>query len=484
MTAPHPAADSDTSASGATNDVPTDTEQRSRLPLGLQLLPVLVVLVMAPIALVHPVDDPDVWWHLRAAEHLLETWRFVEPDPLSTLTTYEWVHHEWIGEVVTLAAYRLAGVAALSWLVAATTSAILAALYLALRRDNAVLVSGVVSIVALIGTTVSLTPRPQIFSFLLAAVVSPAWWRVSRDGRARWWLVPVAWLWAGVHGFWILVPGLGAVVVVGLLLERTSWRVVLQQGAVVVLSVVAAALTPVGPRLLLSGRDVGETISFVQEWLPVSAGTPAFLAVTSMLVLTAVLWTKGPAPSWPEVLLLGTAAYLAVVHGRTIPVAAMIAAPLLASALTSRLRLARVEVRGREVGAVAVALALGAALAGVVAPARASEPAGFPTGLSTELSSFPPGSVICNDYFLGGWLLFTHPDLVPAIDGRIELYTVQDVEDYLRLSAADDGWQDVLQASGCRAALVSTHGPLHEALSAAGWHEAGRDRSWVLLSSP
>ncbi len=465
---------------------PTQPEGPSslRIPVWLQLWPLLLVLLSVPLALLRPVDDPDMWWHLRAGEHLLQTWDFVERDPFSNLTTYEWVHHEWIGELASLAAYRVAGLAGLACMVAAVAATITAALYIALRKDNPVLVSAVVAVAALVGATVSLTPRPQIFSFLLAAVVAPAWWRASRDGRARWWLIPVAWLWACVHGFWIVVPGLGAVVVVGLLLERSDWPTVARQSAVVVLSVAAAALTPVGPRLLLSGRDVGETISFVQEWLPVPAHTPAFVAVFAMLVLTVVVWTRGPVPSWSGVLLLGVAAYLAVVHGRTIPLAAMVAAPLLASGLTSRLRPAHAPVRVREMVAVVAALSLGAALSAFAAPARASTSAGFPDGLSAQLDRLPAGTVVCNDYFLGGWLLFKHPDLVPAIDGRIELYTVRDVEGYLRMAAAEPGWDAVMRAKGCGTALVKAEGPLASALEGGGWQEDGRDGKWVLVSSP
>ena len=44
--------------------------------------------------------------------------------------------------------------------------------------------------------------RPQVISYLLVAVTVGAWLRTRDDGRLRWWLVPLAWVWAMLHGMW------------------------------------------------------------------------------------------------------------------------------------------------------------------------------------------------------------------------------------------------------------------------------------------
>ena len=51
--------------------------------------------------------------------------------------------------------------------------------------------------------------RPQVLSYLLIALTVGAWLRTWDDGRLRWWLVPVTWLWAMLHGMWPIGIGLG-----------------------------------------------------------------------------------------------------------------------------------------------------------------------------------------------------------------------------------------------------------------------------------
>src|SRR5689334_14424059 len=62
----------------------------------------LVLLALVPFVLLrlglHPVGDPDTFWHLRAGDHLWGTWQFSGPDPFSRFSTRTWVLHEWLPE--------------------------------------------------------------------------------------------------------------------------------------------------------------------------------------------------------------------------------------------------------------------------------------------------------------------------------------------------------------------------------------------------
>ena len=66
--------------------------------------------------------------------------------------------------------------------------------------------------------------RPQMLSFLLVAVTAAAWLRTREDGRLRWWLVPLTWVWAMLHGMWPIGIVIGVVAVVGLALDRRAHR--------------------------------------------------------------------------------------------------------------------------------------------------------------------------------------------------------------------------------------------------------------------
>ena len=45
--------------------------------------------------------DPDLWWHLRTGQWIVETGHVPHSDPFSfTRAGHAWVSHEWLSEVV------------------------------------------------------------------------------------------------------------------------------------------------------------------------------------------------------------------------------------------------------------------------------------------------------------------------------------------------------------------------------------------------
>ncbi|MGA9964369.1 MAG: hypothetical protein WBQ10_04125, partial [Terriglobales bacterium] len=56
------------------------------------------------------VTDPDVWWHLRTGQLIVQTHRVFHTDPYSfTRFGKPWVDHEWLSQVLMFGLYRLAG---------------------------------------------------------------------------------------------------------------------------------------------------------------------------------------------------------------------------------------------------------------------------------------------------------------------------------------------------------------------------------------
>ena len=121
---------------------------------------------------------------------------------------------------------------------------------------------------ALVGASLSLSPRPHLVSFLFLAITLHAWLGTARDLRPRWWLLALSWVWACSHGMWLLGPMVGLAVIGGLLLERRlpTGRLA-RLLAVPVGSVVAAALTPAGPGLVLVPFTTrGTSQQYIAEW--------------------------------------------------------------------------------------------------------------------------------------------------------------------------------------------------------------------------
>lgn len=437
---------------------------------------------------IRPVSDPDVWWHLKAGAFALADWRLDGPDPWVPFSSRPFVLTQWLPEVVAQKGFELFGLPAVAWLRCAAMLALISALLWAARQAADAVPATIAALAGLIGTGGSLSERPQLVSFVLLAVTVGAWWRTAGDLRPRWWLVPLTFLWACSHGMWGVGVLLGLAVVAGLALDRRLDRhTALRLLAVPALSVVAAGLTPVGPRLLLTPFDVSSSVSqFVQEWQPTDARNLFALVTLAMITLSLLPWIRGRAARpWWQIALAGSAVVLTLVMARTVPLGAIIAAPLLACALQEQRACSPAPLTRRGTSAWA-ALVVAAAVAAVpIAGTLASRPGGWPEGLRPQLAAIPAETVVLNDFTAGGWLLWAEPHLSPVIDLRTEVYSPDYVREYLRAKDVRAGWQALLQHTRPGYALLRTGAPLAVALvEELRWATVSTDAGYVLLKAP
>ena len=75
-------------------------------------------------------------------------------------------------------------------------------------------------------------------------------------------------------------------------------------------------------------------------------------------------------------------------------------------------------VQRREVALTVALTSVALVLAALLLPSRAAQPTWGANDLDRSLAALPDGTVLCNDYGSGGWLIWKHPnELRPAIDG-------------------------------------------------------------------
>src|ERR1700686_136044 len=56
------------------------------------------------------ISDPDVWWHLRTGQLILQNHSLFHTDPYSfTRLGQPWINHEWLSEVLLFGVYRVGG---------------------------------------------------------------------------------------------------------------------------------------------------------------------------------------------------------------------------------------------------------------------------------------------------------------------------------------------------------------------------------------
>jgi hypothetical protein len=456
------------------------------VPLVLrQALPGLVVLC-AVLRMVRPVGDPDTFWHLAAGDHLRQTWSFNGTDPWSTMSTLPWRLHEWLPELLMSWMQQALGLAGVSWLLPLGVALVSLSLWAVLRREAPLLVATIVLVVALMGMSGSLSLRPHLVSFAFATLTTGAWLATRRDGKARWWLVPLTWVWACSHGMWFVGVAIGLVCLLGFLLDGTArGRAWCRLALVPLGSLVAAAVTPVGPQLLSAPFAVREYAQFVTEWRSPSLTDPAFVAFLVGAATIVLIWSRERRrAAWTEILLVGLAIGFALLYVRTIAVGAAIIAPVIALTLARVVRLPRERLGRREVALTLGLTASALAIAGILAPTRGADPAWGPNDLDRQIAALPAATVLCNDYGSGGWLIWKHPNVRPAIDGRTEIYAVSHVEAYMTFQSAAPGWKAYVDRTGCRWALLPVDLPVAEALVAQRWSVVQRGSTHVLLRAP
>ena len=360
----------------------------------------------------------------------------------ASFSTLPWVQLDWGSDLAMAGAYAAAGLAGIALLFAIANIMVFWAIYLACRQRAGVLVSGLAGVIGWIGTYASLGMRPQTVSFILLGLTLVGWHGVwARHARPRWWLIPLTWVWACLHGLWFLGPLVGVLVVCGMALDRRSVRGLTAHGLVPVLSIVVAALTPIGPRLLGLPLTVNSYAGLVAEWRPPDIHQPYVAATVLLLVVTAVGWAEPPQCRHGWTCSCGSWRWAGPCSMRV----------RLPSAPSSRHRLPRLPSSvssspprprtGRLEGVtVAASTAVAIVVAAVLVPTIASRPVGMPDDLDSSLRQLPAGKVVLNDDAVGGWLLLEHPELKPVIDTRTYLFEVPYIKRYMAARTASEDY--------------------------------------------
>ncbi|WP_244927524.1 hypothetical protein [Nocardioides sp. W7] len=464
------------------------------------LILLLVVLAVLTVRAAEQLDNQDTYFHLRFGHELLGEWSLRDPGSVSSFATADWVPTQWLPQITMAAVEDRAGLAGVAWLSGLAFLALALTLYVVARRRVEPLAAAPLTALALVASSSGLSARPQVLSYLLVAVTATAWLAAARSGRTPWWLVPLTWVWACCHGMWPVGLAIGGVAVLATALRPDRrWDRVARGAAVVALSGLATLVTPVGPRLLGAVVAVDERREFFSEWGRPDPGDPRLLALLALLLVAAaaLAWRGTDGPRGPRTLrglrespdltalgLLVLAGGCTVASGRTVPVAAALLVPVAATALHRHLgdrpawtRLEQVVV----LGGVALALPVLAA----VVPHTADEPPARPAWTDPALAALPAGTPVLNDWNLGGWLMWRHPQLDPVMHGYGDTFTVEELRRNTDILALRPGWRTLVRETGVSYALVRPRSPLGRALvDDEGWRVLHRSPDLVLLKPP
>lgn len=464
----------------------------------MALVAVFAIAARAPL-------DTDTWWHLRAGQWQVDYRVLLQRDYFShTRFNQPWINHSWLAQVVLYSVYALWGQVGLTVLTGILAVAAMALIYSLCNGDP--IIRAFTVVLGAAAAAIFWSARPQMFSFLLSAVIVYLLWLYQKRGVDHLWSIPLVMaLWANVHGgfaigFILLVLAtLGEAVrwlLDGVLAaspasdasERLSFQPVVRLATVGLVSAVAVSINPYGPSMLLYPLrtvSIGVLRDFIQEWGAPNfhqAQTWPFAWLLLGTLLVAALTSKKL--DWRDAVMIGGTAYSALLAARNIATFALVATPVLACYLNTwlgerrfRLNTARLPARGPLLALnwLLLVLALAGAAGKVVyefEPQRLQRARQevFPIGAAAFLEESQLPGPLFNSYNWGGYLIWELRDYLVYVDGRTDLFDDDFLRGYLRAYYAQPGWDKVLDDAGINTVLVESSSPLAQVLRLTkGW---------------
>jgi hypothetical protein len=423
----------------------------------LGVLTLTLIGIQFILTMYHPtMDDPDVWWHMRNAEYLLQSHHLARSDMYSfTVAGRPWINTEWLSEIPFYLAYRgfgLVGIQTLTFLLPTTIFLLL--LRLCYKESLNFKASILACAFATFLAKVSYGPRTILFGYVFMVVLL-SFLQAFRDERRAvlWFLPPLFLVWVNTHGSWALGLILFFLVAVSGFVEgrwglvesrrwtRSETKQLILSGAA---SVGALFINPYGWRAVWYPFDLALNqklnIAHVQEWTPVNfqdmRGKLVLVLIVALLLgalLRSRRWNLG------ELLILLFAMYTALVHIRFLVLLGIVMAPVLAKILDFFPRYhPELETPRVNLAVIACTVAAMVFLWPHNSQLEKSLNKTYPAGAVAFMQSHGIHANVLNFYLWGGYLDWHSRQTKIFVDSRVDIFEYAGVLfDYLHFLEAD-----------------------------------------------
>jgi hypothetical protein len=454
-----------------------------------------------------PATDPDLWWHLRTGQWIVETGHVPHSDPFSfTRAGHAWVSHEWLSEVVFYELWKHGGAAALIVFSAIITTAGFMLLYL--RCPGEKHWAAAATAFGALASAPSWGVRPQMFTFTLASLL--LWLlecgnKEEDQSRLLFWIPPLFLLWLNLHAGFALGLALLFAYGLGLIMETAAGNTPWQQARPIIVRVLLlllaclalVPLSPSGAQLYHYPLDTLRSSgmrSFIVEWFSPDFHEwlyRPFLLV--WLLLLAALASSRSRPRGRLIVPLLLTSFAALDAVRHIPIFVLVAIPVIAAALpvasaspaASRSRPNPSRFRPLF-NIAAVILLVVFTLVKWVSLARsqdAREAEQYPQGAVAFLEASAQPQRIFVYYDWGGYAIWKlYPEYRVFVDGRADLYGDDLLRQFKTALQLRTGWRDVLDSWTVETVLVPPSCALAQALLLdPNWHATFIDSKAIVL---
>jgi hypothetical protein len=429
--------------------------------------------------------DPDLWWHLRSGQLIVESGHIPHSDPFSfTRAGHPWISHEWLTEVAFYELWKHGGPAALIVFSAFITTAGFMLLYL--RCQARAYWAAAATVLGALAASPSWGVRPQMFTFTLASLLLWLLERGETNPKLLFWIPPLFLVWLNLHAGFALGPALLVAYAIGLLWENAAGTTAWMEARpklfrVIALLAACLALVPFNPSgaqlysyPFATLRSSGMR-SFINEWF-----SPNFhlwlyrpFLFFWLLTITAIAVSR-VRPKGRTIFPLLLTGFASLDAARHIPIFILLATPVIArwaddwASLVSEPSGPRRE-RSKPVFRLAVVILMaGLAAAKWIMVARDQEHQEvdlFPSAAVASLPLAPDSKRIFAYYDWGGYVIWKlYPRYQVFVDGRADLYGDNLLRQFETAIGLHNGWRDILDRWGINTVLLPSNCALAQAL--------------------
>ena len=453
--------------------------------------------------------DPDLWWHLRTGQLMLETHKLFHFDPYSfTKFGQPWVDHEWLSQILMYGLYWFAGWGGLISAFAALIT--LAFLIVFLRSKGKPFVAGTMTVWGAIASVPSFGVRPQMFTLFLASLLLYVLERSEERVRLLWWIPALMVFWVNLHAGYALGIAFLLIFLLGdgleLALGHTQTReaILMRMKTLAMVTTAAIVVVPLGPYGRAMYRYPFETLNsramlaYIGEWQSPDFHQGKYLAALCLLLacLAVPALSRGRLRA-RDLLLLACTAGAALRSVRHIPIFALVSVPLLSALIQAQFDrmksspfdhprpLTSTKLMVNVVVVVGLLGFAAARVSSVVAQQGISESKEFPAAAVRFLKTAQAPPPLMNHYNWGGYFIWRlYPQYQVYIDGRADVYGDTFLEDFASTYYLRGGsWRSGLERWGVRTVVLPPDAPLVTALSSLPqWKVVFSDRQATVLT--
>ena len=462
--------------------------------------------------------DPDMGWHLKDGEYLLENnMQVAKLDIFSyTMPNFPLIMHEWVSDIAMFLIYEKAGLFVLSLFFALIATAAFVTVSFGVRSKKEYKI-----IAAILGTIASipiLGVRPQMLSLLgLALVVFVIFrFRENQENKMIYFLPLLFFLWVNMHGgfpiglFFIALflalefAKLAAAAFLKKIKQRNlvvifsrwlaestlQWKHFFRLSGILVCSFLVTLANPYGWRIYI---EVLTTIfdsyakANIGEWTSVTLASPMSFQFFIYLILLAILLLMSRKKiDWTYLLLSSVFLYMAFSSWRNMPIFLIISTPLWVNIVESLVGTELLKIIQKKwllivmVAAVAFIAYQQAKNVFTISSSvdELARVGNYPFDAVRHLKENPIEGNMFNEYNWGGFLIWQYPEKKTFLDGRMPSWKIGEQHVFKEFSdtmSYNDGWEKTFEKYAVSFALVYNNAFNKIMFERIGWRQVYAD---------